>query len=167
MPPDNLQQFIKAIDSKNIFRILVNDEPRLVSIKKIVQIHHTFRVVYNDILLQKNNSIVLSNKLVLTDTGKEFNNFFDKGFDNYEDINIVEDEYYQIRYIDRANRLTTRIIKCTGSNEHAVFAQCTLRENQDRIFRKEGILMIRQAKSTFKNLIDSHTIIGKTKCPLI
>lgn len=153
--PDNLQLFINAINSKNIFTLIINDCKKLVKIKKVVQVHHTFRAVYWDILLQKNESEIITSNIVIEETKFELKNLFETPieFDEPDEINPSKDEYYQIKYLDKANRITNRIIKCKSENGKAIIADCTLRNNDERIFRKEGILMIRKAKKDFKDLI--------------
>lgn len=156
--PLNIDFLIKAIASKNIFTLTIDDDMKLVNIKKVVQVHHTFRVVYYDILTQKNGYQVIASKFIFADTNEEFKNLFDASleFNETKDIETSENEYYQIKYLDKANRVTTRIIKVNRDHEDSIFANCTLRNNNERIFRKEGILMIRKAKQTFKNLLEAN-----------
>ena len=150
--------------NNKIYTLKRNGEKSLAKIKNVVQIHHTFRVVFWDVLLQKNCSEVLNDSLEIQNTDLELKNLFEVPIEisEIDDIVVSKDEYYQIKYLDRANRVTTRIIKCIGFSEEAIFARCTLRENQERIFRKEGILMLRHANKTFRELLKAeNTIINQ------
>lgn len=149
----NLSQEIELESSK---QTVIN---KLISIKEIIYNHYYYEVGYFDLFSNQYLNVEL-NKLSIVST-IEKKKIFGKKYPEY-DKNITpvsfkifsEGAYYQIKYLDKLNRVTTRIIKYIEKSEWTdkddetdhkfLVANCLLRNGKIRHFNLDRIIEVKE-----------------------
>lgn len=150
-------------DKKDIFNFSV------IEIKDIIMLNHRVKILYRDLLSNKNESSFLEKvdiekiKLKFEDLIEEkYPDYSSRSYNNINKLKWEGNKFYKINYTDKKGRFTTRIItNCEktefetedGEKEVFIIANCFLRNGHIRHFKLKNVGERLTLKNDFENLI--------------
>ncbi len=176
---DKIKIIESGIQEKNLFKIpneihtesSKKDEIKfsLVEIKDIILLNHRVKILFRDLFLNKTESKYLeeinfekTNFKVDELIKEKYPDYSSRAYNNINNLQWDVNAFYQINYIDKKGRFTTRIItNCEktkfetedGEEEVFIIANCLLRNGHIRHFKLKNIGERLTLKDEFEKLI--------------